>query len=39
MKANDRVALALPGAHLPNGIKIKESKIRGRCVGGNDVLV
>ncbi|MBI5643578.1 MAG: phenylalanine--tRNA ligase subunit beta [Deltaproteobacteria bacterium] len=29
MKAGDRVALALPGAELPGGIKIKKSKIRG----------
>lgn len=29
MKANDKVALALSGALLHNGIKIKESKIRG----------
>src|SRR5574337_662578 len=29
MKAGDRVALALPGAKLPNGITIKKSKIRG----------
>ncbi|MBI5492240.1 MAG: phenylalanine--tRNA ligase subunit beta [Deltaproteobacteria bacterium] len=29
MKAGDRVALALPGAKLPNGVIIKKSKIRG----------
>ena len=29
MKAGDRVALALAGAELPNGIRIKISKIRG----------
>lgn len=29
MKAGDRVALALHGASLPNGLKIKKSKIRG----------
>lgn len=29
MKAGDRVALALPGAELPGGFKIKKSKIRG----------
>lgn len=29
MKAGDRVALALIGAELPGGVKIKKSKIRG----------
>lgn len=29
MKPGDKVALALPGAELPNNIKIKKSKIRG----------
>ncbi len=29
MKEGDRVALALPGAMLPGGVKIKRSKIRG----------
>ncbi len=28
MKAGDRVALAVPGAHLPNGMVIKKAKIR-----------
>ena len=28
MKAGDRIALALPGAKLPNGLEIKESEIR-----------
>ena len=28
-KQGDRVALALPGAQLPNGLKIKRSRIRG----------
>lgn len=29
MKAGDKVALAQVGAHLPNGLKIEKSKIRG----------
>lgn len=29
MKAGDKVALAQIGAHLPNGLKIQQSKIRG----------
>lgn len=29
MKAGDKVALCLIGAHLPNGLTIKKSKIRG----------
>jgi phenylalanyl-tRNA synthetase beta chain len=29
MKAGDRVALAMVGAHLPNGVKISQGKIRG----------
>jgi phenylalanyl-tRNA synthetase beta chain len=28
-KAGDKVPLALPGAHLPNGLTIKKSKLRG----------
>ncbi len=28
-KAGDKVPLALPGAHLPNGLNIKKSKLRG----------
>jgi phenylalanyl-tRNA synthetase beta chain len=34
MKPGDRVALALPGAELPGGLKIKKSKIRGVESGG-----
>ena len=34
MKAGDKVALALPGAELPGGVKIKKSKIRGVESGG-----
>ncbi len=34
MKAGDRVALALDGAALPNGSKIKRSKIRGQVSEG-----
>ncbi len=34
MKAGDAVALALPGAVLPGGFKIKKSKIRGVVSGG-----
>src|SRR5438128_9475440 len=28
-KAGDKVPLALPGAHLPNGLDIRKSKLRG----------
>lgn len=34
MKEGDHVALALPGAHLPNGVKIAKSKIRGEVSEG-----
>lgn len=34
MKEGDHVALALPGAHLPNGVKISKSKIRGELSEG-----
>jgi phenylalanyl-tRNA synthetase beta chain len=34
MKVGDRVALALPGAQLRGGVKIKKSKIRGVTSGG-----
>ncbi len=34
MKAGDRVALALEGALLPSGVKIKRSKIRGQSSEG-----
>lgn len=34
MKEGDMVALALPGAHLPNGMKITKSKIRGEASEG-----
>lgn len=34
MKEGDLVALALPGAHLPNGVKITKSKIRGEVSEG-----
>lgn len=34
MREGDHVALALPGAHLPNGIKIVKSKIRGEVSEG-----
>ncbi len=34
MKPGDAVALALPGAVLPGGFKIKKSKIRGVVSGG-----
>src|SRR4029077_2597620 len=34
MKAGDRVALALPGAKLPNGMEIRRSKIRGEVSEG-----
>ncbi len=34
MKPGDRVALALPGARLPNGLEIKKSKIRGEVSEG-----
>lgn len=34
MKEGDHVALALPGAHLPNGMKIAKSKIRGEVSEG-----
>jgi len=34
MKEGDMVALALPGAHLPNGMKITKSKIRGEVSEG-----
>lgn len=34
MKEGDCVALAMPGAHLPNGVKITKSKIRGEVSEG-----
>jgi phenylalanyl-tRNA synthetase beta chain len=34
MKEGDCVALALPGAHLPNGMRISKSKIRGEVSEG-----
>lgn len=34
MKAGDMVALANPGVRLPNGVKIKKSKIRGETSDG-----
>jgi phenylalanyl-tRNA synthetase beta chain len=34
MKAGDKVALAQVGAHLPNGLKIVQSKIRGVVSNG-----
>lgn len=34
MKAGDRVALALAGAKLPGGVRIKKTKIRGITSGG-----
>jgi len=34
MKAGDKVALAQVGAHLPNGVKISQSKIRGETSNG-----
>jgi phenylalanyl-tRNA synthetase beta chain len=34
MKAGDRVALAKPGAKIPNGMEIKKSKIRGETSEG-----
>ncbi len=34
MKAGDHVVLALPGAVLPGGFKIKKSKIRGEASAG-----
>ena len=37
MKNGDRVAIALPGAELPGGIKIKKIKIAWNNIQGNDV--
>jgi phenylalanyl-tRNA synthetase beta chain len=34
MRAGDKVALALPGAELKGGVKIKKTKIRGVTSGG-----
>lgn len=34
MKAGDKVALALPGAELKGGVKIKKTRIRGVTSGG-----
>jgi len=34
MKAGDAVALAKPGARLPNGVEIRKAKIRGQASEG-----
>ena len=33
-RAGDRVAVALPGCHLPDGMKIRKAKLRGVASGG-----